>query len=70
VTKKRVYKTQYGFYDYEDRRGDATRAAPGCPFASINTISFITMMKMEYFIPGIWYCGSNLYQTSMFSLTN
>jgi hypothetical protein len=29
----------------EDRRGDAARATPGCLFASIHTIYFITMMK-------------------------
>jgi hypothetical protein len=29
------------------RRGDAVGAAPGCPFASIDIISFITMMKRE-----------------------
>jgi hypothetical protein len=28
-------------------RGDAARAAPGCPFDSIDTISFSTMMKRE-----------------------
>jgi hypothetical protein len=33
--------------DYENRWGDATRAIPGCPIASIDTIFFITMMKME-----------------------
>jgi hypothetical protein len=33
--------------DYKDRRGDVARAIPGCPFDSINAISFITMMKKE-----------------------
>jgi hypothetical protein len=39
--------TQCGSEDYEDRRGDVVGATPGCPFASIDIISFITMMKME-----------------------
>jgi hypothetical protein len=30
-----------------DRRGDVAGAAPSCPFDSIDTISFITMMKRE-----------------------
>jgi hypothetical protein len=33
--------------DYEDRRGDATGAAVGCPFDSIDAISFSNMMKRE-----------------------
>jgi hypothetical protein len=39
--------TQYGSTDCKDRRGDATGAAPGCPFASIDIISFNTMIKRE-----------------------
>jgi hypothetical protein len=31
----------------EDRRGGTVGAAPGCPFKSVNTISFNNMMKME-----------------------
>jgi hypothetical protein len=45
----------------KDMRGNAIGAVHGCPFTSIDTISFATMMK-EYFIPGLWDCGSNLYQ--------
>jgi hypothetical protein len=45
--------TQYVSADWEDRRGDGPEAAPGCPFASIDHISFNTMMKREYFIPGL-----------------
>jgi hypothetical protein len=37
--------------DCQDRRGDTTGAAPGCPFDSIDTISFSNMMKREYFTP-------------------
>jgi hypothetical protein len=33
--------------DCEDRRGDAARAAPGCPFDSIDTISFSNIMKRD-----------------------
>jgi hypothetical protein len=33
--------------DCKDRRGDATGAAPGCPFDSINSISFNNIMKRE-----------------------
>jgi hypothetical protein len=29
--------------------GDATRAAPGCPFDSIDIISFNNMVKREQF---------------------
>jgi hypothetical protein len=29
--------------DYKDRKGDAAGAAPGCPIAAIDIISFITM---------------------------
>jgi hypothetical protein len=49
--------------DCEDRRRDATRAAPGCPFDSIDTISFSNMIKREQLTPGLWDCGSYLYQT-------
>jgi hypothetical protein len=40
--------------DCKDRRGDAVGATPGCPFDSIDTISFSTMMKrssasLEYY---------------------
>jgi hypothetical protein len=31
----------------KDRRGDAAGAAPGCPFDSIDAISFSNMMKKE-----------------------
>jgi hypothetical protein len=37
--------TQHGSADWEDRRGDVVGATLGCPFVSINTISFTTMMK-------------------------
>jgi hypothetical protein len=30
-----------------DRRGDTAEATRGCPFASINTISFLTVIKRE-----------------------
>jgi hypothetical protein len=33
--------------DFEDRRGAIAGAAPGCPFNSIDTISFSNMMKRE-----------------------
>jgi hypothetical protein len=32
---------------YGDRRGDAARAAPGCPFTSIDIISHINVMNRE-----------------------
>jgi hypothetical protein len=35
------------------RRGDAARVTHENPFDSIDTISFITMMKREYFFPGL-----------------
>jgi hypothetical protein len=35
-------------------RGDAIRVAAGCPFDSIDTISFSNMMNREEFTPGIW----------------
>jgi hypothetical protein len=38
--------TQYGYEDFKDRRGPLPTTL-GCPFASINTISFVTMMKRE-----------------------
>jgi hypothetical protein len=47
----------------KDRRGEPTGAAPSRPFASIDIISFITMIKMESFIPTPWYFVSNLYQS-------
>jgi hypothetical protein len=50
-----IRNTQYKFVDYKDRRGDASRATPGCPFYSIDTISFSTMMKRKYFTP--WTMG-------------
>jgi hypothetical protein len=43
-------------------RGDASRVAHGFPFDSIDTISFVTMMKREYFISGAWDYGSKLLQ--------
>jgi hypothetical protein len=55
--------TQYGSEDCEDRRGDTTDAALGCPFAFIDIISFITMMKREQSITGLWDYGNNLYQS-------
>jgi ferredoxin len=39
--------TQYESEHCEDRRGDVTEAAPNCPFASIDIISFITMIKKK-----------------------
>jgi hypothetical protein len=39
--------TQYRYADCEDRRGDAVGASLGCPFDSIDIISFNTMMKRE-----------------------
>jgi hypothetical protein len=41
--------TQNGYEDCEDRKGDVTEAVPDCGFASIHTISFVSMMKK--FIP-------------------
>jgi hypothetical protein len=38
-----IENTQYRFKDYEDRRGDA----PGCPFTSIDTMSFTDVMHMK-----------------------
>jgi hypothetical protein len=38
--KRRIHNT-----DGEDRKRDAVRAAPGCPFISIDTISFTTMKR-------------------------
>jgi hypothetical protein len=40
-------KTPYRSKDCKDRRGDAAGATPGCPFASINTISISNMMKTD-----------------------
>jgi hypothetical protein len=37
----------YGSKDCEDRRRAAAGAAPGCPFDSIDTISFSNNMKRE-----------------------
>jgi hypothetical protein len=48
-----IENTQYESEDYEDRRGDTAGAAPGCPFISIDIMSFITMMKRESFIPAL-----------------
>jgi hypothetical protein len=42
-------------------RGDTTGVAHGCLFDSIDTISFVSMIKREKFIPELWNCGSNLY---------
>jgi hypothetical protein len=39
--------TPNGCADCEDRRRDATGAAPDCPFDYIDTISFSNMMKRE-----------------------
>jgi ferredoxin len=39
--------TPYKSEDCEDGRGDVARAAPGCPFDSIDAISFNNMMKRE-----------------------
>jgi hypothetical protein len=37
------YTIQY----YKDMRGDVGKAAPSCPFDSIDTMSFNTMLKRE-----------------------
>jgi hypothetical protein len=42
-----TWKTPYRSKDCKDRRGDAAGATPGCPFASINTISISNMMKTD-----------------------
>jgi hypothetical protein len=34
-------------------RGDVAGAAPGCPFDSIDTISFNNMLKRDQFTPWI-----------------
>jgi hypothetical protein len=39
--------TKYTIQICKDRRGDVVGAALSCPFASIDTISYITMMKRE-----------------------
>jgi hypothetical protein len=39
--------TRHRSVDCEDRRGDAVEAPPDCPFASIDIISFVSMMKRE-----------------------
>jgi hypothetical protein len=39
--------TQYISADYKDRRGDDAGATLDFPFAAIDIISFITMIKME-----------------------
>jgi hypothetical protein len=44
---KETQNTQYRSADCMDNKGDTANAAPGCPFDSINTISFSTMMKRE-----------------------
>jgi ferredoxin len=44
---RRHEETQNKSEECEDGRGDAAGAVPGCPFDSINTISFITMIKRE-----------------------
>jgi hypothetical protein len=43
----RITNTPNGSIDCEDRREEATGAAPSCPFYSIDTISFRNMMKRE-----------------------
>jgi hypothetical protein len=35
----------------KDRRGDTTGGGPGCPFDSIDTISFSNMLIREEFTP-------------------
>jgi hypothetical protein len=60
---RRNTKYTIGSEDFEDRRGDVSGATLNCPFNSIDTISFSTMIKRELCIPGLWDCGSNLYQT-------
>jgi hypothetical protein len=42
---------------------DDAGAAHGFPFDCIDTIFFVTMMKWENFILGLWDYGSNLYQS-------
>jgi hypothetical protein len=39
--------TQYESTYCEDRRGDGVEATHGCPFDSIDIISFSNMMKRE-----------------------
>jgi hypothetical protein len=43
---RETWSTQYGYEDFKDRRGMLLTTLD-CPFASINTISFVTMMKRE-----------------------
>jgi hypothetical protein len=45
VGRETRYK-QYGYEDFKDRRGTQPTTL-GCPFASIDTNSFVTMMKRE-----------------------
>jgi hypothetical protein len=45
--RQRNRNTPCGSEDCEDRRGDAAGGAPGCPFDSIDIISFGNMMKRE-----------------------
>jgi hypothetical protein len=44
---REIENIQYISADCKDRRGDDAGAPPGFPFASIDIISFITMMKRE-----------------------
>jgi hypothetical protein len=45
--KKNEIHTQKYSADYKDRRRDTVGVIHGCPFDSIDTISFVTMIKRE-----------------------
>jgi hypothetical protein len=45
--RQKNMKTQNGSTDWEDSRGDASGVVHGCSFDSIDTFSFIMMMKRE-----------------------
>jgi hypothetical protein len=45
--KKHEIHNNKNLADYKDRRRDAVRVVHGCPFDSIDTISFVTTIKRE-----------------------
>jgi hypothetical protein len=45
--REKTQNTQNRSINFEDIRGDAAKAAHGCPFNSIDTIYFVTMIKRE-----------------------
>jgi hypothetical protein len=55
--------TPNGSIDYENRREDIFRAAPDCPSTSSTPSPLATWWRGSSSPPGLWDCGSNLYQT-------